>query len=59
MYKDRFMSAVILLLFILLVVHIIRIILHVRIYVVYSMGIGPVFLIGLIIFLIVFLYFKA
>lgn len=53
------MSAVILLLFILLVVHIIRIILHVRIYVVYSMGIGPVFLIGLIIFLIVFLYFKA
>ena len=42
-------------LFIILVVNVI---LNLRIYIVYSSGVGPIFLVGLLILAIVVLYFK-
>ncbi|WP_175990550.1 hypothetical protein [Bacillus sp. Marseille-Q1617] len=59
MKRNANVNAVIFVLFFLLIIHVIRIILHAKIYIVYSMGVGPLFLIGLIIFLIVLLYFKG
>ncbi|TYS86282.1 hypothetical protein [Rossellomorea aquimaris] len=56
--RDRLVNIVIVLLFCILIFHIIRIILHVKVYFVYSMGLGYLLFIGLIIFLIMFLYLK-
>ncbi|MCA1318350.1 hypothetical protein LC085_00375 [Bacillus tianshenii] len=42
----------------LVVILIVNVILHVRIYVVYSSGVGPFFFVGLIILTMVALYFK-
>ncbi|OIU71830.1 hypothetical protein [Rossellomorea aquimaris] len=43
----------------LLIIHVIRFILNAKVYIVYSMGLGPILLMGLIVFLIIFLYFKG
>ncbi|MGR3765519.1 hypothetical protein [Rossellomorea sp. NS-SX7] len=59
MNRKTNVNAAIFLLFFLLFIHVIRIILHAKIYIVYSMGVGPLFLIALIIFLILLLYFKG
>ncbi|MBW3112303.1 hypothetical protein KYJ26_10705 [Bacillus sp. MCCB 382] len=56
--RDRQVNIVILLLFCILIFHIFRIILHVRVYFVYSMGMGYLLFLFLIIFLILFLLFK-
>ncbi|MCM3690752.1 hypothetical protein [Neobacillus niacini] len=49
----------ILLLICLLIILIIHAILHIKIHIVYTTGVGPILLIGLIIFLIVLLYTKG
>ncbi|MBS4214537.1 MULTISPECIES: hypothetical protein [Neobacillus] len=59
MNKNNNVLIVMFLLLILLIVLIINVIIHVKIYVVYSSGVGPIFLIGLIIFLIALFYFKG
>ncbi|MCA1054004.1 hypothetical protein LCM10_03310 [Rossellomorea aquimaris] len=59
MYRSNQVNAAIVILFCILIIHIVRIILHVKVYFVYSMGLGPLFLIGLIIFLIIFLFLKG
>ncbi|MGX6445101.1 hypothetical protein ACWM35_17955 [Neobacillus sp. K501] len=59
MNRNKNVQVVVFLLFVLLIILIVNVILHVKIYIVYSTGVGPIFLIGLIIFLIVLLYFKG
>ncbi|WHY65089.1 hypothetical protein [Neobacillus sp. SuZ13] len=57
--RNKNVQLTIVLLVCLLVILIIHALLHIRIYFVYSTGLGPIFLIGLIIFLIALLYFKG
>ncbi|WP_251552268.1 hypothetical protein [Neobacillus muris] len=59
MYRNKNINIIILLLCCLLLAFIVHVLTHVRIYVVYSTGIGPILVIGLIIGLIVLLYFKG
>jgi hypothetical protein len=56
--RDRQVNIVIMVLFCILLFHIIRIILHVKVYFVYSMGMGYLLFLGFITFLIVFLLLK-
>lgn len=53
------MNISIFILIFLLIIHVIRFILNAKVYIVYSMGVGPILLMGLIVFLIIFLYFKG
>ncbi|MEH7073609.1 hypothetical protein [Neobacillus drentensis] len=57
--RNRNVQLTIVVLVCLLVILIVHAILNIRVYFVYSTGIGPIFLIGLIIFLIALLYFKG
>ncbi|AND41451.1 hypothetical protein A361_20550 [Cytobacillus oceanisediminis 2691] len=59
MYRNKNVNIIILLLFCLLIMLIVHVFLHVKVYIVYSASIGSIFMIGLIIFLICFLYFKS
>jgi hypothetical protein len=62
MYRNKRNPLVNISLFILiflLIIHVIRFILHAKVYIVYSMGLGPILLMGLIVFLIVYLYLKG
>ena len=59
LYRNKNLKIILFLLFCLLITLIVNVLLHVKIYIVYSTGIGPLFLIGLILFLIGLLYFKG
>ncbi|MFS0862015.1 hypothetical protein [Fredinandcohnia sp. 179-A 10B2 NHS] len=59
MYRNKNVNSVIFLLFILLLVLIVHVIIHVKVYIVYGASLGSIFMIGLIIFLILLLYFKT
>jgi hypothetical protein len=59
LYRKKNVNVIILLLVCLLIIIIINVVLHVRIYIVYTSGVGPIFIIFLIIFLIVLLYLKG
>lgn len=59
LYRNRNVNIAIFLLFCLLIILIVNVFLHVKIYIVYSSGIGPLFVIGLVIFLIVLFYYKG
>jgi hypothetical protein len=62
LYRNKRSSLVNISIFILvflLIIHVIRFILYAKVYIVYSMGLGPILLMGLIVFLIVFLYLKG
>ncbi|MDM5327090.1 hypothetical protein [Neobacillus sp. CF12] len=58
-YRNRNVQIAILVLICILVILIVHAILHIKIYIVYSTGVGPILLIGLIIFLIALLYFQG
>ncbi|MFP7296716.1 hypothetical protein [Neobacillus niacini] len=57
--RNRNVHMAILVLIGILVILIIHAILHIKIYIVYSTGMGSILLIGLIIFLIALLYFQG
>ncbi|PEQ93226.1 hypothetical protein CN481_12920 [Bacillus sp. AFS006103] len=57
--RNKNVQLTIFLLFCILIILIIHALLNIRIYFVYSTGFGPIFLIGLIIFLIALLFFKG
>jgi hypothetical protein len=57
--RNRNVQIAILVLLGILVILIIHAILHIKIYIVFSTGVGPILLIGLIIFLITLLYFQG
>ncbi|PLS02451.1 hypothetical protein [Neobacillus cucumis] len=59
MKRNKNVQLTIFLLCILLIILIVHAILHIKIYFVYSTSLGPIFLIGLIIFLIALLYYKG
>ncbi|MBT2757713.1 hypothetical protein J7E71_17635 [Mesobacillus foraminis] len=59
MRRNRNVNVIILLLTCLLIMLIVNVLIHVRVYIVYSSGIGPIFMIGFIIFLIALLYLKG
>jgi hypothetical protein len=59
LYRNKNVNLILFLLFCLLLILVVHIIMNVRIYLVYSTGIGPILVIGLIIGLIVLLYFKG
>jgi hypothetical protein len=62
LYRNKRSSLVNISIFILvflLIIHVIRFILYAKVYIVYSMGLGPILLMGLIVFLIVYLYLKG
>ncbi|MEH7416833.1 hypothetical protein V7266_16225 [Neobacillus drentensis] len=59
MNRNKSVQLTIFLLCCLLMILIIHAILHIRIYFVYTTSLGPIFLIGLIIFLIALLYYKG
>ncbi|MEG9295307.1 hypothetical protein V6B33_02495 [Mangrovibacillus sp. Mu-81] len=62
MYRNKrnpLVNISIFILIFLLIIHVIRFILHAKVYIVYSMGLGPILLMGLIVFLIVYLYLKG
>ncbi|MCM3727058.1 hypothetical protein M3226_15345 [Neobacillus cucumis] len=59
MNRNKNVQLTIFLLSCLLIILIVHAILHIKIYFVYSTSLGPIFLIGLIIFLIAILYYKG
>ncbi|MBM7620091.1 hypothetical protein JOC95_001943 [Bacillus tianshenii] len=58
MRRHKHLHLIVFLAMLLVVMLIVNVILHVRIYVVYSSGVGPFFFTGLIILTMVALYFK-
>ncbi|MCM3117840.1 hypothetical protein M3610_21540 [Neobacillus sp. MER 74] len=57
--RNKNVQLTIVILVCLLAILIVHALLNIRIYFVYSTGLGPIFLIGLILFLIALLYFKG
>lgn len=56
--RNKNMHLIIFLCIFLLIILVVNVILHIRIHIVYSSGVGPFIIIGLIILAIVVLYFK-
>ncbi|WP_462410317.1 hypothetical protein [Neobacillus sp. Marseille-QA0830] len=59
MYRNKNVNIILILLSILVILVIAHVITHIKVYVVYSTGLGPIFVIGLIICLIVLFFFKG
>lgn len=57
--RNKNVQIILFLLCVLLLVLIVNVITHLKIYIVYSSGVGPIFVIGLIIFLIILLYYQG